>query len=174
MIAGVRDATEADLAVISALYNATIPTTTAAWTERPETLAERRAWFDRRRSAGDAVLVAEESGTVVGFTAYGDFRDTSTWPGYRIVAELSIHVAERWRGRGVGRSLMAELVERARAAGKEQLVAGIDGANEASIRFHERLGFREVARMPAIGEKFGRRLDLVLVQRSTAEPVTPL
>ena len=65
-----------------------------------------------------------------------------------------------------------ELIARARDAGKTQIVAGIDGDNEASIRFHARLGFREVARMPEIGVKFGRVLDLVLMQRATAAPVT--
>jgi phosphinothricin acetyltransferase len=168
----IRDATAGDLAAISALYNATIPTTTAAWTEEPETSAERRAWFDRQLVAGNATLVAAIDGEVVGFSAYGDFRDTTKWPGYRNVVELTVHVAEAHWGAGVGRALITELVERARAAGKTQIVAGIDGDNEASIRFHERLGFREVARMPEIGVKFGRLLDLVLMQRATAEPIT--
>jgi phosphinothricin acetyltransferase len=70
---------------------------------------------------------------------------------------------DQW-GRGVGRLLIEALAERARAAGKRVMVGGIDGTNVDSIRFHERLGFVEVARMPGIGEKFGRPLDLVLVQ----------
>ena len=166
----IRDATADDLAAISAIYNATIPTTTAAWTEHPESLADRQAWFAHQQAAGNATLVAEDEGTVVGFTAYGDFRDTTKWPGYCHVVELTVHVTEAHWGAGVGRALIAELVDRARAAGKTQIVAGIDGDNEASIRFHRRLGFREVARMPQIGIKFGRLLDLVLMQRSTAEP----
>jgi phosphinothricin acetyltransferase len=164
----VRDATAADLPAISALYNATIPTTTAAWTEQLETLAERTAWFERQQAQGYPTLVADD-GAVVGFTAFGDFRDTTKWPGYHPVVELTIHVAESHWGRGVGRALITELLARARRLGKTQMVAGIDGANEASIRFHERLGFREVARMPAIGVKFGRSLDLVLMQRSTSD-----
>jgi len=169
----IRDATADDLAAISAIYNATIPTTTAAWTEHPESLADRRTWFAHQQAAGNATLVADDDeGTVVGFTAYGDFRDTTKWPGYCHVVELTVHVTEAHWGAGVGRALIAELVERARAAGKTQIVAGIDGDNDASIRFHNRLGFREVARMPQIGIKFGRLLDLVLMQRSTAEPVT--
>jgi L-amino acid N-acyltransferase YncA len=164
----IRDATADDLAAISALYNATILTTTAAWTEEPETIGDRETWFARQQAAGYPTLVADDGGTVVGFTAFGDFRDTTKWPGYRPVVELTIHVAESHWGRGVGRALITELIARARALGKTQIVAGIDGANEASIRFHERLGFREVARMPEIGVKFGQRLDLVLMQRSTA------
>lgn len=169
----IRDATADDLAAISAIYNATVPTTTAAWTEMPETIDERRAWFAGQQGAGNATLVADVDGEVVGFSAYGDFRDTTRWPGYRLVVELTVHVTEAHWGTGVGRALITELIARAATAGKTQIVAGIDGDNTASIRFHERLGFREVARLPAIGVKFGRLLDLVLVQRSTADPVTP-
>jgi L-amino acid N-acyltransferase len=165
----VRDATTADLATISALYNATIPTTTAAWTETTESLAERQAWFDQQQAAGYPVLVAEgDDGSVVGFTSFGDFRDAVKWPGYRHVVELTVHVDEAHWGHGCGRALITELLARAAALGKTQIVAAVDGDNEASLRFHERLGFVEVARMPAIGFKFGRWLDLVLLQRPTA------
>jgi phosphinothricin acetyltransferase len=164
----IRPATTADIAAISALYNATIPTTTAAWTEQPETVDERARWFEEQRLAGHATLVADDGGTIAGFTAFGDFRDTAKWPGYRYVVELSIHVDEAHWGRGIGRALVTALIAEARAAGKTQIVAGVDGDNLASIRFHEALGFREVGRMPSIGYKFGRWLDLVLVQRSTA------
>jgi phosphinothricin acetyltransferase len=73
-------------------------------------------------------------------------------------------------GRGVGRALLDALIEHARAAGKRVMVAGIDGENVRSIAFHARLGFVEVARMPGVGEKLGRRLDLVLMQRALDAP----
>jgi phosphinothricin acetyltransferase len=164
----IRDATLDDLAAVSALYNATIPTTTAAWTETTEVLADRMAWFARQQAAGYPTLVAEIDDAVVGFSAFGDFRDTAKWPGYRFVAELTVHVAESMWGQGVGRALITELLVRARSLGKTQIVAAVDGENEASLRFHQRVGFVEVARMPSVGFKFGRWLDLVLLQRSTA------
>jgi L-amino acid N-acyltransferase YncA len=68
-------------------------------------------------------------------------------------------------GRGVGRALPTELAERALDAGMHVMIAAIDGHNDASIEFHRRLGFVEVARMPEVGHKFGRWLDLVLMQR---------
>jgi phosphinothricin acetyltransferase len=111
------------------------------------------------------VLVADDGGEVAGFTAYEHFRGEGKWPGYRATAELSIHVRESHWGRGVGRALIEALIERAQNAGIHVLVAAIDGENEASLRFHERLGFVEVGRMPQTGQKFGRWLDLVLVQR---------
>lgn len=162
-----RDATEDDVLAISALYNALIGTTTIAWTETPETIDERLAWFGQQQRRGHPVLVADVGGEVVGFASFGDFRDTSKWPGYRFVVEQTVHVrADRW-GEGIGRRLVLDLVDRARAAGKTQIIGGVDAENVSSIHFHERLGFVEVARLPRIGFKFGRWLDLVLMQRST-------
>ena len=160
-----RDASEADAPAITGLYNALIPMTTVTWTEDIDTVEHRVAWLHRQRDEGLPVLVAEVDGAVVGFTAYEYFRGEGKWPGYRLTMELSIHVAESHWGRGVGRVLIDALVERARRAGVHVLVAAIDGANEASIRFHEHLGFEVVGRMPQTGTKFGRWLDLVLMQR---------
>ena len=117
-------------------------------------------------ASGRPALVAVDDGAVVGWAGYGDFRDSTRWPGNRFTVEHSIHVQEAsWRS-GVGRALMESLVDRARHDGKHVMVAGIDSANRQSIRFHEALGFVEVARMPEIGEKFGRWLDLILMQRT--------
>jgi L-amino acid N-acyltransferase len=165
-VARVRDAEASDAAGISAIYNATILTTTAAWTEHPESVAARAAWLTARAEAGHAVLVADDGGQVVGFAGYGDFRDSERWPGYRFTVENTVHVAQSHQGRGVGHLLMEELLVRAAAAGKRTMVAAIDGANEGSVRFHARLGFVETARMPRIGWKFDRWLELVLMQRN--------
>jgi L-amino acid N-acyltransferase len=161
----VRDATATDVRAITELVNATIPTTTAAWTDALESYEERTAWFGEQCRAGNAVLVAEVAGEVVGFATYGEFRDSTKWPGYRFTVEHSIHVSEAHWGRGIGRALLVALIDRATSRSKHVMVAAIDGANVASIRFHERLGFVEVARMPETGHKFDRWLDLVLMQR---------
>ena len=163
----VRDATAADMPDVSAIYNATIATTTAAWTETPETVDQRLVWFADHAAAGHPVLVADDDGLILGFSAFGDFRDTTKWPGYRFVVEHTIHVREAAWGSGVGRALMTALIGRAAALGKTQIVAAVDGANGGSIEFHRRLGFVEVGRMPAVGFKFGGWLDLVFLQRST-------
>jgi phosphinothricin acetyltransferase len=166
----IRDATELDLPAISGIYNALIDSTTITWTEQHETLEARLAWFARQEQLGYPVLVAEDpaTGDVAGFATFGDFRDAHKWPGYRFVVEHSVHVAEPYWSRGVGRRLVLALLDRAAALGKTQMIGGIDGANDASIRFHERLGFREVARLESIGFKHDTWLDLVLMQRSTS------
>ena len=161
----VRDATIEDLPATLAIYNELIDTTTIAWTDRQQTLEERTAWFAEQQRRSFPVLVADDAGEVVGVTAYNDFRDSIHWPGYRHSAELSIHVRGDRRQSGIGRMLMEALIERARQSEVHVLVAGIDADNVESIRFHERMQFVEVARMPETGRKFGRWLDLVLMQR---------
>lgn len=145
-----------------AIFNEVIVLSAAIWRDDLETLAERLAWFHAKQADGWPVLVAEVDGEVAGFVALGPFR---AWPGYWPTVEHSIHVHADLRGHGVGRLLLDAVAERARARGKLVLVAGVDGGNDASIRFHERLGFREVARMPAVGREFGEPVDLVLLQK---------
>ena len=82
-----------------------------------------------------------------------------------VTVEHTVHVREDQWGSGVGRTLVDALLERARAAGKRVIVAAVDGDNDGSIRFHERLGFVQVARLPGVGFKHDRWLDLVLLQR---------
>jgi L-amino acid N-acyltransferase len=157
----VRDAREADLAATLDIYNDVIATSTAVFTDVPRTLDEHRAWWEARRSAGFPVLVAAAGEEILGFASYGEFRP---WPGYRGTVEHSVHVHADHRRQGIGRRLLAELMSRARAQGQHVMVAGIDGDNAGSIALHEALGFAEVGRMPQVARKFGRRLDLVLLQ----------
>jgi phosphinothricin acetyltransferase len=117
--------------------------------------------------------VAEDQGQVVGVAAFGWFRDVEKWPGYRFTVENTIHVREdRW-GSGVGELLMRALIERARETGKHTMIAAVDSRNEASIRFHQRLGFIEVARMPEVGAKFDQWQDLVLLQLGLDDRTVP-
>jgi phosphinothricin acetyltransferase len=164
----VRDATSDDLPAVTRLFNALIPTTTIAWRDHLADDAEMAAWFASQASAGNPVLVAELAGEVVGYTTWTWFRGGERFPGYRHTRELTIHVDGRHHGRGVGRALIEALVDRGRASDVHVLVAGVDAANGASIEFHARLGFEPVARMPEVGRKFDRWLDLVLMQRVIA------
>ena len=160
----VRDAEPADLPAIVDVLNVAVGTTTV-YSERAYTLEDRSTWFAARRGRGFPVLVAEADGRFAGFGSYGDFRDSIALPGYRTTVEHSVYVADGHHGAGVGRALVEALVARARAAGIHVMVGAVDAENAGSLRFHERLGFVEVGRMPEIATKWGRWLDLVLVQR---------
>jgi phosphinothricin acetyltransferase len=164
----IRAARPDDVAAITEITNALIGSTSYEWREETYSIEDRAEWLRRHEERGEPVLVAVDGERVVGWSAYGDFRDTTRWPGYRFTVEHTIHVAETHWGAGVGRALLARLCEHAADAGKRVMIAGIDGTNEDSIRFHARLGFVEVGRMPGIGDQFGRRLDLVLMQRELA------
>jgi L-amino acid N-acyltransferase YncA len=156
----VRHASTADSVAIGSILNALLDTTSIEWTDTPHTAESILEWLDEH----ETVLVAEEGGEVVGVAAFGWFRDVIRRPGYRFTVENTVHVREDHWGLGVGRQLMEALVDEARRGGKHTMVAAVDGTNEASIRFHERLGFVEVARMPQIGAKFGRWQDLIILQ----------
>jgi len=149
---------------ITEIFNALLESTTFEWTEVLYTVDERLAWLREKQSADHPVLVATDGDDVVGVASYGDFRDSTRWPGYRFTVEHSIHVANDHWGAGIGRALIIGLAAHARSSNKRVLVAGIDASNARSIRFHARLGFDEVARMPGVGDKWGQRLDLVLMQ----------
>jgi phosphinothricin acetyltransferase len=108
------------------------------------------------------VLVAVEGDAVLGYASYGPFRP---FDGYRRTVEHSVYVAENARRRGVGEALLKALEVEARRAGMHAMIGGVAADNEPSLRLHEKLGFVETGRMPEVGQKFGRWLDLVFMQK---------
>ena len=158
----ILDATESDLAGLLTIYNDVIATSTAIYSHLPVALDERRQWWRVRVAQGYPVLVARAAGGVLGFASFGDFR---AWPGYRFTVEHSVHIRSDRRGLGIGRRLVEAVFPYAIVLGKHVMIGAIDASNDASIKFHGRLGFREVARFQEVGFKFGRWLDLVFMQR---------
>lgn len=158
----IRPATEQDIPAITAIFNEAVVNSNAIWTEKQDTEAERLAWMKARLALGYPVLVAAEGPVVLGYGTFGDFR---AFPGYRYSVEHSVYIHVDHRGRGLGRVIVDELVAAANALGKHVMIAGIDGGNPASLRLHAQAGFVEVARMPEVGRKFGRWLELVFMQR---------
>jgi phosphinothricin acetyltransferase len=158
----VRAAAEADLASVLAIYNDAVANTTAIWNDGFADLDNRRQWYEGRRRLNYPVLVATLDDAVIGYASFGDFR---AFDGYRFTVENSVYVAEPARRKGAASALLVALIERARAIGKHVMIAGIAGENEISIRLHAKHGFVETARMPEVGFKFGRWLDLVFMQR---------
>jgi phosphinothricin acetyltransferase len=158
----VRNACADDVPAILGIYNDVIATSTAVYRDDPATIDDRLQWFHARIDQSYPVLVAADDSGILGFASYGDFR---AWPGYRFSVEHTVHVRGDQRGRGVGTMLMQSLIERAIAQEKHVMIGGVDADNEASLRFHDRLGFIRAARLRQVGFKFGRWLDLIFVQR---------
>jgi phosphinothricin acetyltransferase len=158
----IADAEATDIPAIAAILNHAILNTTASWYDEPRTPEWMDAWFELRQAKGWPVLVARRDGRVAGYASYGEFRSNT---GYRDTMEHSVYVDPSVHRCGVGRMLLAALVDRARAKGVHVLVGGIADENAASIGLHRSLGFEEVARMPEVGQKFGRWLTLVFMQK---------
>jgi L-amino acid N-acyltransferase YncA len=167
----IRDATEADIPALTVIHNWGVRETTALWTTQEVDAGERRAWLEERRHAGLPVLVAEsEAGVFVGYGAYMPWRAKD---GYRLTVEHSVYVSPGHAGKGIGRALMRELIERARAQGLHAMVGMIESENVASIALHERFGFEVVGWMPQVGQKFGRWLNLTIMQLTLDNRETP-
>lgn len=157
----IRDAVEADLPGILDIYNDAVANTTAIWNEAVVDLDNRRDWFAARRQRDFPILVALRGKQVVGYASYGDWRP---FDGFRHTVEHSVYVRDDARGSGAGRQLMQALVERAGFNGIHVMVGCIEAENTASIRLHEKLGFRVVGRFSEVGIKFGRWLDLTCME----------
>jgi L-amino acid N-acyltransferase YncA len=153
-----RDATSADAGAIAAIWNREIRDGVSTFNTVEKDLGALKAAI-----ASDAVYVVAEEGTeVVGFATFGPFRGG---PGYVHTMEHTIYLDEAARGKGVGRALMAALEVAAKGRGVHVLVAGVGGENSSGIAFHKAMGFVEVGRMPEVGRKFDRWMDLVLLQK---------
>jgi phosphinothricin acetyltransferase len=163
----VRDSRPEDLPEIHRIYAFSVLNGTGSFEETPPTLEEMTA---RRRAVLDKglpYLVAEFRGGIVGYAYAGQFRPRSA---YRYTLEDSVYVAPETRGLGVGRTLIAALVERCTALGYHQMVAVIgDSGNHASIGAHTACGFAHIGTLPRVGLKFGRWLDSVYMQRTLAD-----
>lgn len=160
----VRDARDADLPAIQAIYAHHVLHGLATFEEIPpstDELAERRAAVVAR---GLPYLVAEQAGAVVGYSYATGYRPR---PAYRHALEDSVYVADGLGGRGIGAALLAQLIARCEAGPWRQMIAIIgDSGNASSIALHRRLGFAPVGTLRAVGFKLGRWVDTVLMQRA--------
>jgi phosphinothricin acetyltransferase len=163
----VGDAGEDDLPAIQAIYAHHVLHGLGSFEETPPDLAEMRRRWSALSTCGYAYLAARLAGVVAGYAYVGPYRPR---PAYRYCVESSVYVAPDQGRHGVGRALLSALIERATAAGSRRMVAVIgDSANHASIRLHEALGFERAGMLPAVGFKFGRWVDSVILQRPLGE-----
>jgi phosphinothricin acetyltransferase len=160
----IRDAVEADVPAIQAIYAHHVLHGLASFEETPPGVAELMARRAAVLAQGLPYLAAEIEGRVVGYAYAGAYRPR---PAYRYAVEDSIYIAHGMGGRGVGRALLAALIERCEAGPWRQMIAVIgDSGNIASIALHEALGFRRTGVFQSVGFKFGRWVDSVLMQRA--------
>jgi L-amino acid N-acyltransferase YncA len=156
----IRTAEIEDLGSITEIYNEAILTTTATFDVEPKTPAERLEWF---RSHGERypILVALLGDRVVGWASLSRFSDR---PAYDETAETSFYVKAEFRGQGIGRALKAAIIAEARRLGFHSLLARVAEGSDESLHLNASFGFVHVGTLKEVGRKFGRRLDVRLMQ----------
>ena len=159
----IRAAGEADVPEIQAIYAHHVLTGAGTFEESPPSVEEMSTRLAKVTAGRWSWLVATDATGVLGFAYYTQFRDRSA---YRYCVEDSVYVREDVRGQGVGKALVARLLEDAGAAGMRQMIAVIgDSENVGSIGVHASLGFQMVGTLRSVGVKFGRWVDVVWMQR---------
>ncbi len=157
----IRPAEIKDIEAITEIYNEAILNTTATFDTEPRTVEQQKAWFISHDEK-HPVISAEFQGTVIGWASLSPWSDR---PAYAKTAEISIYVKKEFRNRGYGKKLMDKLIDDGEAAGLHTIIARIADGNEISIKLHEAYGFKHIGIMKEVGEKFGRVLDVYLMQK---------
>ena len=156
---------------ILAILNDAIVNSTALYDYKPRTPEMMQGWFDAKAKGNYPVIGAVDgSGGLMGFGSYGAFR---AWPAYKYSVEHSIYVDARFRGQGLGKTLLRETIAAATAQNYHMMIGGIDAANAVSIALHRALGFSHCASIKQAGFKFGRWLDLEFYQLLLPTPAQP-
>lgn len=156
----IRLASTADLPAIADIYHHYVVHSTCTFETEPRSTAAWAEWL-AAHTGNTPAIIAEESGEVLGWGSLSRWNNRCA---YRFSVENSVYVRADRHRRGIGRQLLADLIQRARALGLRSLVAQIADHQEASERLHESLGFRRVGCLERIGYKFDRWIDVVIWQ----------
>ncbi len=160
----IRDAAEADVPEIQAIYAHHVLHGTGTFEEEPPSAEDMAGRLRKVLKSGCVWLVATDATGVLGYGYYAPFRERSA---YRFTVEDSIYVREDVRGQGVGKALVSKLIDLATLSGLRQMIAVIgDSENVGSIGVHASLGFQMIGTMKSAGIKFGRWIDVVTMQRA--------
>ena len=157
----IRRALSADIGAITAIYNEAVLTTTATFDTEPKTTAERLEWFEAHDER-HPILVAAVEGIIVGWASLSRWSDRSA---YDDTAETSFYVQSEYRGRGIGRMLKEAIIEEARRFHFHTLIARVAEGSEESLHLNESAGFTHVGTMKQVGRKFGKLLDVHILQK---------
>ena len=157
----IRPARKSDLPAITEIYNEAILTTTATFDTEPKTSEERLQWF-KSHGASHPILVAVDAGKVVGWAALSRWSDRKAYDG---TAETSFYVGSRFRGKGIGRELKGAIIQEAVRLELHTLIARVAEGSEESMHLNESFGFVRVGTMREVGRKFGKLLDVHILQK---------
>jgi phosphinothricin acetyltransferase len=157
----IRAATLKDLKGITEIYNHAILNTVATFDTEIKTVQEQKKWF-KEHGSKNPIVVAESDKEIVGFASLSKY---STRCAYSDTAEISIYVKEKNRGKGIGKKLVKEIVDIGEKAGIHAIISRIAEGNKISIHLHDIVGFKHVGIYKEVGYKFGKRLDVYLMEK---------
>ena len=160
IITQIRNATVHDIPAITEIYNEAILKTTSTFDTEPKTESEQIKWFQAHGSK-NPVIVAVFATEITGWASLNAYSDRL---GYADTAEVSLYIAEKFRGQGVGRALLKQLLVQGKEGGLYTVLARITEGNQISIDLHQEFGFVRVGVLRELGIKFGKRIDVHILQ----------
>lgn len=157
----IRNATLDDLDSITKIYNDAILNTVATFDTKIKTPQQQIQWF-KGHGKKNPILVVEEKGSIIGWAALSKY---STRCAYSNTAEISLYVSKKDQGKGIGKKLIESTIKEGKKAGLHVIIARITDGNKKSIHIHESFGFTLIGVMKEVGNKFGKCLDVYLMQK---------
>jgi len=157
----IRKAKDEDVPMITIIYNEAINTTTATFDTTPKTVEEQHLWFEDHGEK-NPIMVAEHNGKIVGWGALSKWSDRCA---YSDTAEVSLYVRDPHRGKGIGTQLLKQLLKSGEKSCLHAVIARITEGNANSLSLHESQGFFHIGVMKEVGMKFGKRLDVYLMEK---------
>jgi phosphinothricin acetyltransferase len=157
----IRKATLKDIVAITEIYNDAVLKTVTTFDTETKTYEEQKIWFDNH-GINNPIIVAEHDRIIVGWAALSRY---STRCAYSDTAEISLYVREQDQGKGIGKKLMQSIVNEGENTSLHTIISRITDGNEKSIYLHKSVGFEHIGIMKEVGNKFGRRLDVCLMQK---------
>ena len=156
----IRKATIDDIKDITSIYNEAILKTVATFDTEIKSIDEQKSWF-KSHSLKNPIIVAEYNGNIAGWASLSLWSDRCA---YSDTAEISVYVKEKYQKKGIGKKLMQEIVKDGEKSGLHTIIARITSGNELSVKLHKSVGFEHIGIMKECGNKFGKRLDVYLMQ----------
>ncbi len=157
----IKKATIDNLKDITDIYNEAIQKTVATFDTEPKTIEQQKVWFNEH-GKNNPIIVAELKGIIVGWAALSKY---STRCAYSNTSEISLYIREEYQGKGVGKKLMHEIIKKGKKTNIHVVLARITEGNEISVNLHKSIGFEHIGTMKEVGYKFGKLLDVHLMQK---------
>ena|SRR5436190_14796482 len=156
----IRSAIASDQQAIMEIYNDAVANTTATFDTEPRSLQKQVEWFNKHKK-NHPVLVAEEDNKVIGWASLSPWSDRCA---YDTTVEVSVYVDKNFRGKGIGSTLLEQVTLEGKKLNNHTVLSRISEGNEISIHLHEKLGYRHIGVMKEVGFKFGKFLDVNMMQ----------